>query len=46
MEIDYFSQIQLLEKGISDKEIPSSIMLVRQMFVVWYFLVEGSNNLD
>lgn len=46
MEIDYVSQIRLLEKEISDKEIPSSIMLVKQTFVVWYLLVEGSNSLD
>lgn len=46
MEIDYVGQIQLLEMGISDKEISSSIMLVNQTFIDWYLLVEGNNSLD
>jgi hypothetical protein len=46
METDYANQIQHLEREVSGKETPSSIILIKQTFVVWYLLVEGNNCLD
>jgi hypothetical protein len=46
MKIDYVSEIQAVEAEIKEHELPNDIALIKQTFIVWYLLVEGSNEVE
>jgi len=46
MEIDYIKEIQEAESEIKVEELPSAIALINQTFIVWFLLVEGSNEFE
>jgi|SRR5690606_4089880 len=44
--MDYIFEMQNFEKEILNMDKPTSTILVKQTFTVWYLIVEGCSNLD